>query len=110
MQELLSTRRLCSNLSGIRSSLALLTALRGRLLICCCARPQLAGDRMRLDQLKRREFITLIGGAAAPWPLMAQAQQPERVRRIGVVILYPENDPQGQLRAAAFRGELDKAG
>src|SRR6516162_7932 len=64
---------------------------------------------MPLDQLKRREFVTLIGGAMA-WPIAAHAQQPERLRRIGVLMLYPENDPQGQVRAAAFREGLQKLG
>jgi ABC-type uncharacterized transport system substrate-binding protein len=59
--------------------------------------------------MRRRDFITLIGGVAA-WPLAARAQQPERVRRIGVLMLYPENDPQGQVRAAAFRQGLQTLG
>jgi putative ABC transport system substrate-binding protein len=45
---------------------------------------------MRFNHLRRREFIALIGGAADTWPLGARAQQPERMRRIGV--LYSESD------------------
>ena len=59
--------------------------------------------------MRRREFIGLIGGGAA-WPLVARAQQSERMRRVAVVMQYVESDPQGQLRAAAFRGGLEKAG
>src|SRR5215831_2090426 len=57
----------------------------------------------------RREFITLLGGAAA-WPPAARAQQAQQIRRIGVLMLYPENDPQGQLRATSFRQGLEKLG
>jgi putative tryptophan/tyrosine transport system substrate-binding protein len=60
--------------------------------------------------LRRREFITIAGGAAAAWPLAARAQQSERMRRIGVLMQYPENDPAGQLRATAFRQGLEKLG
>ena len=60
--------------------------------------------------MRWREFIAGLAGATAARPLVARAQQREQMRRIGVVILYPENDPQGQLRATAFRGELEKAG
>src|SRR3974390_1978990 len=64
---------------------------------------------MQFNQLRRREFITLVGGSAA-WPLAARAQQPDRVRRIGVLIGYPESDPAAQSFVATFRGELSKRG
>jgi putative ABC transport system substrate-binding protein len=65
---------------------------------------------MQFDHSTRRKLITLLGGAAVAWPLRARAQQPERVRRIGVLMLYPKNDPQGQLRATAFQEGLQKLG
>ena len=65
---------------------------------------------MRFTHLRRREFITALGGAAAMWPLATQAQQFSRVRRIGVLFFYTESDPEGQARAAAFREALQKLG
>lgn len=59
--------------------------------------------------MQRREFITLIGGAAA-WPLAARAQQPERMRRVGVLMPFPPNDDEGQARFAAFVLGLQKRG
>ena len=59
--------------------------------------------------MKRREFITLLGGAAA-WPLGAQAQQAERVRRLGVLMPTGERDPETQLRVGALREGLQKLG
>src|SRR5262249_34566923 len=70
------------------------------------ARPRRRGDRM----IKRREFISLLGGAAAAWPLAARAQQSERMRRIGVLTDQAENDPEGQARIAAFLQGLAQLG
>ena len=65
---------------------------------------------MRSNYLRRREFIALLGGAAAAWPLAARAQQAERVRRIGVLMSYLESDPEAQAWYAAFREGLQKLG
>jgi putative ABC transport system substrate-binding protein len=60
--------------------------------------------------VKRREFIALLGGAAAAWPLAARAQQGERVHRIGWLTTLPANDPQEQSRNAAFLEGLQQLG
>jgi putative tryptophan/tyrosine transport system substrate-binding protein len=60
--------------------------------------------------MKRREFITLLGGAAAVWPLAARAQQGERMRRIGVLMGSAQDDPDSQARLAAFRQALREVG
>jgi putative ABC transport system substrate-binding protein len=59
--------------------------------------------------MRRREFITLLGNAAAVWPLAARAQQSEQMRRIGV-LMNAENDPAGQARLAAFVQALQSLG
>jgi putative ABC transport system substrate-binding protein len=60
--------------------------------------------------VKRREFITLLGGAATAWPLAARAQQPERMRRIGVLMNRAPQNPEGQDRLAAFHQGLQELG
>jgi len=60
--------------------------------------------------MQRREFITVLGGAAVAWPLSLHAQQGARKRRIGILIGYAESDPETKLRIAAFRAGLAKRG
>src|ERR1700730_13426657 len=71
--------------------------------IQCC--PLSLGADMR-----RREFITLLGGEAAAWPLAARAQQADRIPRIGVLIGLLESDSEGQARLEAFRNGLQELG
>ena len=60
--------------------------------------------------MKRREFITLLGGAAAAWPLPVLAQQKERVRRIGVLMPQIADDQEAQTRVGAFVQALSQLG
>lgn len=60
--------------------------------------------------MKRREVIALIGGAFVTLPRSLRAQQSDRVRTVGVLMPYPENDPEVQARLAAFREELRNLG
>jgi len=60
--------------------------------------------------MKRREFIILLGGSAAAWPLAARAQQGDRMRRIGVLMYLPADDPEGQARLAALAQGLKQLG
>ena len=65
---------------------------------------------MPIDDLRRREFVMLLGGSAAAWPLAARAQQGERMRRIGVLMGQAEDDPEAQARVAAFEQGLQQLG
>jgi putative tryptophan/tyrosine transport system substrate-binding protein len=60
--------------------------------------------------MRRRDFMTLVGGAATAWPLAARAQQAQRMRRVGVLIGFAETDPDVKSWFAAFRGALAKLG
>jgi putative tryptophan/tyrosine transport system substrate-binding protein len=57
---------------------------------------------------RRREFLTLLGGAATAWPLAARAQQGERMRRIGVLMNLAADDPEGLARVTAFAQGLQQ--
>ena len=67
------------------------------------------GQQMQFARLKRREFITLIGGAAA-WPLTARAQQGGAARRVGVLLPASANDAEFQARFGAFLQGLQQRG
>ena len=60
--------------------------------------------------MRRRDFMTLVGGAATAWPLAARAQQAQRMRRVGILIGFAESDPAAQSWLTAFRGALAKLG
>src|SRR5262245_42863158 len=60
--------------------------------------------------MRRREFITILGGAAAMWPLAVRAQQSDRVQRIGVLLASTADDPEYQARIAAFLQGLQQLG
>src|SRR6516162_10293919 len=65
---------------------------------------------MQFGELKRRELMILLGGAAVAWPLGSRAQQPARMRQIGVLMGWPESDPEAQSERRAFVQELQKLG
>src|SRR5262245_60923697 len=60
--------------------------------------------------IRRREFITLLGGAAVTWPLAVRAQQRDRVKRIGVLDSQAADDPEAQLRRSTFEQRLQQLG
>jgi putative ABC transport system substrate-binding protein len=65
---------------------------------------------MQFDRLRRREFLRLIGSGAVAWPLAARAQQPQQMRRIGVLMAFADTDLEAQANIKAFRQALEKLG
>src|SRR6266404_1259078 len=74
----------------------------------CMNDPQPEGHMA--SHIERRKFLATLGGAAAAWPLAARAQQPDRVRRIGILAHLPSDDADAQSRNAAFLQGLQELG
>src|SRR5262245_26739907 len=62
------------------------------------------------SHIERRRFLATLGGAAVAWPIIASAQQPERMRRIGILMNRAPDSPEGQDRLAAFHQGLQELG
>ena len=63
-----------------------------------------------MADIRRREFITLLAGATAAWPLAARAQRPDQMRRVGGLIAYGETDPEAKALLAEFTRGLSELG
>jgi len=97
----------CAASAAVQPSLSVKTTRSWRDIV---AFTHLAREGRMTVTIGRRELLAALGGAAAAWPVGARAQQPERMRRIGVLTAFAEDDPEIRTRLAAFRQGLEKRG